>query len=93
MSTVLNVKIDPVLKKRAQDVAKEIGLPISIVVSASLREFVNTRSITITDSPRLKPELEAELLEMSRKARKGNLEDFSPAFDSLTESFAWLDSK
>ena len=36
MSTVLNVKIDPALKKRAQSVAKELGLPMSIVVAASL---------------------------------------------------------
>jgi antitoxin component of RelBE/YafQ-DinJ toxin-antitoxin module len=93
MSTVLNVKIDPVLKKRAQSVAKELGLPISLVVAASLREFVNTRSLTISDAPRLKPEVEAELLDLSKKVRSGNFDDFSPAFDSVEESFAWLDNK
>jgi len=93
MSTVLNVKIDPDLKKRAQSVAKELGLPMSIVIAAGLREFVNTRSITISDSPRLKPEIEAELLEMSKKAREGKLDEFSPAFKSIEESFTWLDSK
>lgn len=93
MSTVLNVKIDPILKKRAQSVAKELGLPISLVVAASLREFVNTRSITISDSPRLKPEIEAELLDLSKKAKVGKLDDFSPAFKDIEESFAWLDAK
>lgn len=93
MNTVLNVKIDPDLKKRAQSVAKELGLPISLVVAASLREFVNTRSLTISDSPKLKPEVEAELLVLSAKAHAGKLEDFSPAFNNLEESFAWLDSK
>ena len=93
MSTVLNVKIDPELKMRAQAVAKELGLPVSTVVAASLRDFVNTRSITISDSPRLKPEIEAELLAMSKKARAGNFEDFSPPLDNLAESFKWLDSQ
>lgn len=93
MSTVLNVKIDPDLKKKAQSVAKELGLPMSIVIAAGLREFVNTRSITISDSPRLKPEIEAELLELSKKARAGKLDDFSLAFKSIEESFTWLDSK
>lgn len=93
MSTVLNVKIDPNLKKRAQSVAKELGLPISLVVTASLREFVNTRSITISDSPKLKPEIEAELLDLSKKARAGKLENFSPIFNSIEESFVWLDTK
>ena len=93
MSTVLNVKIDPDLKKKAQSVAKELGLPMSIVIAAGLREFVNTRSITISDSPRLTPEIETELLELSKKARAGKLDDFSPAFKSIEESFTWLDSK
>lgn len=93
MSTVLNVKIDPVLKKRAQSVAKELGLPISLVVAASLREFVSTRSLTISDSPRLKPEVEAELLDLSKKARASKLDDFSPAFENIEESFTWLDAK
>ena len=94
MSTVLNVKIDPVLKKKAQLVAKELGLPMSIVVSASLREFTNTRSITISNSPRLRPEVEIELLAMSKKARAGKLDDdYSPAFSNIEESFTWLDAK
>jgi antitoxin component of RelBE/YafQ-DinJ toxin-antitoxin module len=93
MSTVLNVKIDPLLKKKAQAVAKDLGLPMSIVVSASLRDFVNTRSITISDSPILKPEVEAELLALSQAARAGRLDELSPAFDSLDEGFRWLDAK
>jgi len=93
MSTVLNVKIDPNLKSKAQAVAKELGLPISIIVAAGLRDFVNTRSITISDSPHLKPEVEAELLSMSKQARAGNFDDYSPPFDNLENSFAWLDAK
>lgn len=93
MSTVLNVKIDPTLKKRAQSVAKELGLPMSIVVAASLRDFVNTRTITISDSPKLKPEVEAELLAMSAKVKAGNFDDYSPTFESLEASFEWLDAK
>jgi addiction module RelB/DinJ family antitoxin len=93
MSTVLNVKIDPELKKQAQAVAKQLGLPVSTVVSASLRDFVNTRSITISDTPRLKLEIEAELLAMSKKVHAGDFSDFSPPFDNLEESFVWLDNE
>lgn len=91
-STVLNVKIDKELKKQAQAAAKAIDLPISTIVSASLREFVRTRSITISDTPRLKPEIEAELLEMSRQFKEGKLE-VSPEFDNVEESFVWLDNE
>jgi addiction module RelB/DinJ family antitoxin len=91
MNTVLNIKLDPKLKKQAQEAAKALGLPISTVVAASLREFVRTRSITISDPPRLKPEVEAELLKISADAKKGS--NISPAFDSLDESFVWLDKE
>lgn len=90
MSTVLNVKIDPELKRAAQETAKQLGLPLSTVVSAELREFVRTRSITISDPPRLRPEVEAELLALSERARRG--EDVSPAFTEMDEALAWLDA-
>jgi len=93
MSTVLNVKIDPVLKKQAQEAAKAVGLPISTVVAASLRDFVRTRSITISDMPRLKPELEAELLATSAKIKSGDYSDFSPAFGNVEDAIAWLESE
>jgi len=92
MTTVLNVKIDEKLKKEAQKAAKALGLPMSTVVAASLRDFVRTRSITISDERPLKPEVEAELLQMSRDARNG-VADLSPAFDNAAEAIAWLDEE
>ncbi len=88
--TVLNVKIDKKLKDAARKAAKAIDLPLSTVVAAGLREFVRTRSITISDTPRLKPEVEAELLKISKNVQKGI--DVSPAFDNLDDAFAWLNS-
>lgn len=88
MKTVLNVKVDPKLKKDAQETAKAVGLPISTVVSAGLREFVRTRSITISDEPRLKPEVEAELLAIEKDISKRK--DLSPAFDNVDDAIKWL---
>ncbi|MGH7237392.1 MAG: hypothetical protein ACREGF_02555 [Candidatus Saccharimonadales bacterium] len=90
MTTVLNVKIDDRLKKQAQAVAKTIGLPMSIVVAASLREFVRTRTITISDPPRIRPEVEAELLKVSADAKRGI--NVSPAFSNLYDARKWLDA-
>lgn len=89
--TVLNIKIDKRLKDQARAAAKDIDLPLSTVVAAGLREFVRTRSITISDTPRLKPEVERELLKLSADAKKGI--NVSPAFDNLADSFAWLDKE
>lgn len=88
-TTVLNVKIDKTLKKQTQAAAKAIGLPVSTVVAASLREFVRTRSITLSDPPRIKPEIEAELLKIAEDAKQGI--GVSPAFTDLEEARKWLD--
>ena len=87
--TVLNVKISKELKKQAQETAKALGLPMSTIVAASLRDIVARRSITISDQPRLRPEVEAELLEMSRQYQDGKLE-VSPLFDNVQDSVTWL---
>lgn len=89
MKTVLNVKVDEKLKRDAQTAAKAIGLPISTVVSAGLREFVRTRSITISDEPRLKPEIEAELLAIEQDITKRK--NLSPSFTNLEDARRWLD--
>ncbi len=89
--TVLNVKIDKDLKEQAQATAKSMGLPVSIVVSASLKEFVKTRSITINDEGELKPEVIKELLQISKDAKAGK--NISPEFDNLEDSFIWLDKE
>ena len=90
-NTVLHVKLDPELKMQAQEVAKSLGLPLSTVVSANLREFVQTRSLTISDTPKLKPEIATELRARVDTARQGR--DISPAFTDLDDARKWLDSE
>lgn len=91
-TTVLNVKIDKQLKKQAQETAKALGLPVSTLVTSSLREVIRAQSITISVEPKLRPEVKKELLSLSNAAREGREELFSPAFDSLDDAFAWLDA-
>lgn len=59
--TILNVKVSKSLKQDAQKLADEIGVPLSTVVVANLKEFVRSRSLTVSALPRLKPEVEKEL--------------------------------
>ncbi|OGL29572.1 hypothetical protein A3D14_01660 [Candidatus Saccharibacteria bacterium RIFCSPHIGHO2_02_FULL_47_12] len=90
-TTVLNVKIDKDLKKQAQEVASALGLPVSTLVSASLKDIVHRRSITISDVPQLRPEVEKELLKISADVKKGI--NVSPAFTDIDEAIAWLDAE
>jgi addiction module RelB/DinJ family antitoxin len=87
-TTVLNIKIDPKLKRQVQEVAKALGLPVSTLVTASLRDIVQRRSITISDEPPLRPEVQEELLRLSKNAREGK--DLSPVFTNAKDAIAWL---
>lgn len=90
-TTVLNVKIDKQLKKQAQEVAKALGLPVSTLVASSLRDVVRRRSITISDEPHIRPDVERELLRMSKAAREGK--DVSPVFTDTDSALDWLRSE
>ena len=59
--TIINVKLSKTLKQDAQALADEIGVPLSTVVIANLKEFVRSRSLTVAALPRLRPEIEKEL--------------------------------
>lgn len=45
MSTVLNVKIDPLVKTKAHKIAEELGMSLSGVVNVYLRELIRTKTI------------------------------------------------
>lgn len=69
--TIINIKVNKTLKHEAQDLADEIGVPLTTVITASLKEFVRSRSLTVSAFPRLKPEIERELGEAIADYKKG----------------------
>jgi addiction module RelB/DinJ family antitoxin len=57
MKTVLNIKTDSEVKTRAQEVAQEIGLPLSTVVNAYLKEFIRDQSVRFSVEPQVRPKV------------------------------------
>lgn len=51
MNTTILLKTDKVLKDEASRVAKELGVPLTTVMNAYLRQFVRERQITISLEP------------------------------------------
>lgn len=91
MKTVLNVKTDLDLKKQAQQLADELGLPLSTVVNGYLREFIQNREITFSNAPRMSPWLEKIIGEFEEDRRRGK--GLSPRFSSAKEMFAHLEKR
>lgn len=55
---MINIKADKEVKKNAQKAAEELGLSLSDVVNASLRNLIRSREVYFSYIPRMTPELE-----------------------------------
>lgn len=89
-TTVINVKTDKGVKRRAQKVAEELGLSLSTVINAYLRQFIRNKEIHLSVAPRMSAELEEFLGEVEEDIRKKR--NFSPVFSSGEEMDRWLNS-
>ncbi len=91
MKTVLNVKIDPRLKKESQKMAKRAGIPLSLVVNDALRDFIATGSVTI--SVPLKPsQWLKKVLRETEKDWKNGRKNYDGPFYSVDEFIKGLKS-
>jgi len=90
MKILINIKADKEVKEGAQALAQELGLPLSVVVNAYLKDFVRNRGINISAVPRMSRQLETILggVEKDLAARK----NISSAFSSVKDAGRYLDS-
>ena len=83
--------MDVDVKRKAQKLAKEMGIPLSIIVNSHLRRFVNERRFEV-QSPLIPNAKTKKILDKTLKdLRKGNMKDFSPAFENMDDAIAWLE--
>ncbi|MEK7583100.1 MAG: hypothetical protein AAB483_01690 [Patescibacteria group bacterium] len=91
MNTVLNVKVDPHVKILAQKTARDLGVPLSIVVNTYLKEFVHTKELYLSSKTyRMTPYLEKIIEKAEKNIASGNL---SPAFDDVEDAIKYLHNK
>ena len=89
MKTLINIKADKEVKEGAQELARELGLPLSVVVNAYLKDFIRNRGINISAVPRMSRQLETILggVEKDLSSKK----NISRAFSSVKEAERYLD--
>jgi len=87
--TMINLKTDRDIKIKAQKIAKEIGVPLSTVINAYLREFVRDKKVTFSIAPTVRPEVAKILQTASSDIKKGK-NIFGP-FQTGEEMDAFLD--
>ena len=90
MTTVIHIKADKEVKENAQKAAKDLGLTLSDVINAALRNFIRTREVIFSDIPIMTPELEKKLEKIEEDIKNGR--NLSPSFDNAEDMNKYLDS-
>ena len=46
--TILNIKIDPLTKRQIQEFAAELGVPVSVIMNAQIKQMLRDRKIVLS---------------------------------------------
>ena len=85
-TAVLNIKIDPKVKKDAQKVAAELGFTLSAIINASLKNLAREKTVTLSvfePSVRLKQSIKSARLDRARGKSVGPFRDAESMIKSL----------
>lgn len=88
MTTVIHIKADKEVKENAQKAARDLGLSLSDVINAALRNFIRTREVIFSDIPQMTPELEKRLEKVEEDIKYKR--NFSPKFKNMNEAISYL---
>lgn len=89
--TTINIKADTDVKKKAQKVAKSLGMPLSTIINAYLHQLVRTKAVAFgVPEGTLRPAVKRRLDRLTKEARVGK--NLSPAFTSVEAMDEYLNA-
>lgn len=89
-TAVINVKVNPLIKTKAREVAEELGFSLSALIKAYLRDLVRTKAVrfsAVSEEP--SPYLLKALRESEADRKAGRV---SPSFDNAKDAITWLEN-
>lgn len=89
METTLLIKTKKDLKDKAQNVAKEMGIPLSIAINAFLKQFSEEKTLTLTTKG-YEPTPYLEQIIKKASIDYKNKKDISPVFTNVKDAISWL---
>lgn len=90
MKTLINIKADVEVKRRAQKIAKEIGIPLSTIINAYLKQFGREQRVNFLVPLRPNKKTAKLLRQASDDYRKKK--NISPLFSTAEEMDVYLNS-
>lgn len=89
-TAVINIKTEPEVKAQAQAIARQIGVSLSSLINAYLRQFIRTKKVEFDLGEEPTPYLIKILKKADKDIKAGRV---SPAFDDPEDAIEWLNEK
>ena len=89
--TTINIKADREVKKGAQKVAKKLGMPLSVVINAYLKQLIHTKEVHFSAREIPKPHVRKRWDRIREDIAEGK--NLSPSFDNAEDAIRYLRSK
>ena len=90
MKTLINIKTDKEVKEEAQKIAEELGLSLSAIINASLKQLVKNREVCFSAAPRMTPYLKNIIKEAKKDHKAGK--NIAGPFATAREMDKYLNS-
>jgi addiction module RelB/DinJ family antitoxin len=88
MDTVINIRTDANVKAQFQKVADELGLGVSSLLNALMRQVIRTKRVELEVRPEIPNAYMIKMLkESAEDIKEGRV---SPSFDNAEDAIAWL---
>ena len=87
--TILNIKTDPEIKRQIQEFAAELGVPVSVIMNAQIKQMLRDRKIVLSTELEPTPYLEKIMREVEKDIKTGR--NISKSFSSAEDMFKHLE--
>jgi antitoxin component of RelBE/YafQ-DinJ toxin-antitoxin module len=88
--TILNIKTDPDTKKQLQEFAAELGVPVSVIMNAQIKQMLRDRKIILSTELEPTPYLVKIMEEVEEDLKTGR--NMSPVFTSAKDMLEHLEN-
>ncbi len=89
--TVVATRVDPQTKKEAMETAQSLGMPLSVVIKAFLKQFIRTKSVEFSARNEEPSEYLIKTIKQALKDKKEG--KASPVFNTGKEAVKWLEQQ
>ena len=89
-TAVVNIKINPQVKKEAQKVAADLGLSLSALINGYLKQLIRNKTVVFSSTEEEPTDYLLESLRESREDIKTNR--VSPTFTNADDAMNWLNN-